>query len=268
MADGNEDVFAAGERLNRLKHDTEQRQREERHARASAISTFAEDFAAFARTSARRLDEAGVPLLTVPRQAKRPVEPPPRSWLARRLWTPEPPERVPVLHAWQLSWLWVNGDRYSDIGFSLSWGDVWSRGDKSGEWTGYPILLLDRQGHVTVGLTAKFQPSLGDGGPFRKYLYWPSTPPRHGGPPVGERLTRVSPEDLVHFMGETRFVSQWTDVGTQAYEEESDAVAAQNIEAAASCLERMAAGVLHMIDEDRAEGARDHEANPWRHLER
>ncbi|MEW2163464.1 DEAD/DEAH box helicase, partial [Streptomyces sp. NPDC007084] len=31
------------------------------------------------------------PLLTVPWQAKRPVGPPPNSWLARKFWTPEPP---------------------------------------------------------------------------------------------------------------------------------------------------------------------------------
>ncbi|MEW2163877.1 hypothetical protein AB0912_12890 [Streptomyces sp. NPDC007084] len=268
MADENEDVFAAGERLNRQKYDAEERQREELVAEAAGVSAFTEKFNTFARTSARRLDEAGVPLLTVPWQAKRPVGPPPNSWLARKFWTPEPPERVPVHHAWKLSWLWVNGNRYSDIGRHLTWGDVWSRGDKSGEWIGYPILLLDPHGNVTVGLTAKFEPSLGDGGPFRNYLYWPSTPPQHGGPPVGERLSRVSPEDLVHFMGETRYVSHWTEPGTQAYQDESDSVAAQNSEAAASCLDRMAAGVLHIIDEHKAKATRDHEANPWRHLDR
>ncbi|MFE0509215.1 hypothetical protein [Streptomyces sp. NPDC058964] len=268
MVDRDGDVFAAGERLNREKRDAERRRQEDVKAGESAISAFTEEFNAFARSSAQRLEEAGVPLLAIPWKAKRPAEPPPSSWLARKLWTPEPPERVPTHHAWKICWLWANGDRYSNIGRHLTWGDVWSHGDRSGEWNGYPTLLLDRRGNVTVGLSAKFAPSLGEGAPYRDYLYWPSPPPQHGAPPVGERLSRVSPQDLVHFMGETRFVSQWTEAGTQAYREESDSVAELNAEAAASCLERMAAGVLHMIDEHAAEATGDRDANPWRRLDR
>ncbi|MFI2645028.1 hypothetical protein [Streptomyces sp. NPDC018610] len=267
MVDGDGDVFAEGERLNRRKRDAERSRREDVEAGEAAVSAFTERFHAFARSSARKLEEAGVPLSAVPWEARRPVEPPPRSWLARKLWTPEPPERVATHHAWRLCRLWAGGDRYSGIGRHVTWGGVWDRGDKQGEWTGYPILLLDRHGNVTVGLSAKFAPSLGEGAPYRDYLYWPSPPPEHGAPPVGERLSRVSPQDLVHFMGETRFVSQWTEAGTQAYQEETDSVEELNAEAAASCLERMAAGVLHMIDEHTARVVREREANPWRRLD-
>ncbi|MCH5677351.1 hypothetical protein [Streptomyces gilvus] len=248
MADS-DDFFSSAEQLRQEQQDfVEQREREAR-ALEAARDEFTERFHTLARESAARLRTAGVPLRRVPLEPAAPRPTPPASRIARVFWAPPPQPEVPYLRAWKWSWLKQNKREYTHIGRYASWGGHYAYGDKVGEWKGFPILLLDESGGVTIGVSAAYE-SLGSKNEFRDYAYQPGVGDgiRLG---AGDRIDRITPEGLTGIMGEDHY--PYATAGGAEYARQQAATDQWNAEARSSCLQRLAAGVLHMIENPAAE---------------
>ncbi|MFC8140158.1 hypothetical protein ACFUKV_00065 [Streptomyces paradoxus] len=244
-----EDFFASAEQLREEQNDFVREREESARAEEAAQAEFTKRFHALARASAARLHAAGVPMRSVPLDQAPPAPAPPSSRIARAFWTAPPAPEVPTMRAWRWWWLEPNKRNYTNIGRNMTWGAHYAYGDKAGGWTGYPTLLLDQSGGVTIGVSARYE-SFGSKNDFRDYAFQPGANDGHD-LRIGERIDRVTAQGLSGLMGEEHYPQGWP--GDAGHAQRQFLADQWNAEAQAGCLERLAAGVLYMIDNPNTE---------------
>ncbi|MFE3646115.1 hypothetical protein ACFXOM_34935 [Streptomyces sp. NPDC059169] len=249
MAD-TDDFFSSAEQLRQEQNDLVRQREEKARAVEAAQDEFTERFHALARESAARLRAAEVPLRPLPLKPQPPAPTPPASRLARAFWTPPPTPEVPHMRAWKWWWLKPNKREYTLIGSHMTWGGHYAYGDKVGEWVGFPVLLLDESGGVTVGVSARYD-GFGTKDDFRTYAFQPASEGGLQDLGAGRKIDKVTPEILTGLMGESHFPYGWA--GDPGFAQRQAAVEQWNAEAQSNCLNRLAAGVLYMIENPTAE---------------